>query len=119
MHHLYKRRVTQLILTGGLLILAVNSNAVLLDCTKVLPFDFTSEHECSLQAMQTSVVMHSSELEMNKVPMRLPARHEVATGFEVHHAATSGGVTVSAPLIGILGALLTLLLVKAKSFNTK
>ena len=48
-----------------------------------------------------------------------PATNTTATGFQVNQTRSASAVPESAPLLVMIGALLAVLLVRAKSYNTK
>jgi len=98
-----------------MLVLAAAANASLLDCTKSLGAGLASGAECAPLAPLID------EGKSHVVQEAIPAQpiEAVLAGFQVNHPSTTSALPESAPLLVLIGALLAVVLVRAKSCNTK
>jgi hypothetical protein len=97
------------------LTVAAAANASLLDCTKSLGTELTSGAECIPVA--PSVNEGKSYVLRESIPSQ-PIKTALV-GFQLNQTRTTSAVPESAPLLVLVGALLAVLLVRAKSCNTK
>lgn len=97
------------------LMAAAAANASLLDCTKSLATELASGAECA------PIAPLVNEGKSYVVQEAIPAQPIKAAleGFQLNRARTTSAVPESAPLLVLIGALLTVVLVRAKSCNTK
>ena len=114
MKHLNQAVSVNMALVLSVLIMAGGANASTPLCNRSLQLDLVSSTDCLLfgvAAKQPAV----------RSPHQLPApeQHLPASGFQVNPTDTTGVVPKSALLLVVVGALLTLLSVRAKSCNTK
>lgn len=97
------------------LMASLNANASLLDCTKSLGMGLASGAEC-IPAETVSV--HGQSEVLKDAPPTQPL-NVARVGFQVDPARTASAVPESAPLLVLFGALLAVVLVRARSCNTK
>lgn len=97
------------------LMAATAANASLLDCTKSLATDLASGVECAPMA---PLVNEGKSLVLQESIPAQPIQPELA-GFQLNQVRTTSAVPESAPLLVLIGALLAVVLVRAKSCNTK
>lgn len=97
------------------LVAAAAANASLLDCTKSLATELASGAECA--PIAPLVDEGKSPVLQESIPAQ-PIQIALA-GFQLNQTRTTSAVPESAPLLVLIGALLAVVLVRAKSCNTK
>lgn len=115
MNHLNQAVSINIVLVFSSLMMAAAANASLLDCSKSLGLELASGAECI--SAETSVIEHRSPGLNEVIPT--PSATAASTGFQVNQTRSASAVPESAPLLVLIGALLAVVLVRAKSYNTK
>ena len=115
MKHLNQAVSINAALVFSMLIMAVAANASQLDCSKSLGLELASSADC-IFAEITAKEPQSPGLEKG---ISAPSANTAAAGFQVNQARTASAVPESAPLLVLIGAMLAVVLVRAKSYNTK
>lgn len=92
------------------LIAAAEANASLLDCTKSLAL--ASGAECA-------PIANTDQSYVMKEAIPAPPIKAARASFQVNQTRVTSAVPESAPLLVLVGALLTVALIRAKSCNTK
>lgn len=115
MNHLNQAVSINIVLVFSGLMMAAAANASLLDCSKSLGLELASGAEC-IPAQTTVIERQSPGLNEG---VSAPSANVASTGFQVNQTRTGSAVPESAPLLVLIGALLAVVLVRAKSYNTK
>lgn len=97
------------------LVTAVAANASLLDCPGSLDAHSVADEQC------TPIEPFADDGQTPVLQEAVPAQPiQVAlVGFQLNQARTTSALLESAPLLVLIGALLAVLLVRAKSHNSK
>lgn len=112
MFHISTKIRLTFLLTFLLLITATATNAALLNCDKSLAVELTGE-ECN------SVVTQQHVSAVAVLQDAVPARSTNVAFSGYHVEPSPSAIPESAPLLILIVALLAVLLVRAKRFNTK
>lgn len=115
MFHLYNITGVKLAFVFITLVAAAAANASLLDCTKFVGVELASGAECT----PTGIMVHDDQSYVLKDAISAPPINTVRASFQVNQTRSASAIPESAPLLVLIGALLTVVLVRAKSCNTK
>lgn len=98
-------------------LLAATVNASLLDCSKTPNANLVPDTECKpvYYAANASPVAALKEA----IPVATSAAMATGGGFKLNQTRTSDAVTDSAPLFILICALVGVILIRAKSYNSK
>jgi hypothetical protein len=97
------------------LVAAAAANASLLDCPGSLDTNVDADAQCA--PIEPLMDNGPPSILQEAIPTQ-PIQVALA-GFQLNQARTTGAVPESAPLLVLIGALLAVLLVRAKSHNSK
>ena len=98
-----------------MLMASLSAHASLLDCSKSSVVGLTTGAQC-VPVVAGSVNGQSAELK-NALPAQVA--NTASVGFHVDQSRAARAVPESAPLLVLFGALLAIVLVRARSCNTK
>jgi uncharacterized low-complexity protein len=115
MKHLDQAVSINIVLVFSALMMAAAANAAMLDCSKSLSLKLVASADCIAVEMTAG----EGKSTAGKHGISAPATNTTATGFQVNQTRSASAVPESAPLLVMIGALLAVLLVRAKSYNTK
>ena len=93
------------------------ANASLLDCSKNMGIGLHPDIACKPAEAATN--NSPTYILKEPAPAVITATNSSVSGFHVHQSRSSGAFSGSAPLIGLICALLGVVLLRAKSCNTK
>lgn len=115
MKHLDQAVSFNIVLVLSALMMAASANASMLDCSKSLRLELGSNADCIFVEMATA----EGKIAVGNHSVSAPATNTAVAGFQVNQTRTASAIPESAPLLVLIGALLSVLLVRAKSYNTK
>lgn len=116
MDHTYGVASIKLALIFIALTAAGAANASLLDCTKSLSMSLVTGAEC---APVEAAADNGQSYVLKEAIIPAPPIKAGLAGFQVDQTRGASAVPESAPLVVLIGALLAVVLVRAKSCNTK
>ncbi|HCS63755.1 MAG TPA: hypothetical protein DIW64_06480 [Cellvibrio sp.] len=114
MVHLHNTVSVKLVFILIALMAATTANASLLDCNKFPGMESASGLECVPKEEEVDT---GHELVKDALP-GTPINHAL-TSFQVDQTRSASAIPESAPLLVLVGALLAVVLVRAKSHNSK
>ena len=115
MMHLYSRTSVKFALVFTTLMAAATANALLLDCTTSPGAELLPGAECT----PADPVVNKTPGYVLEEAIPVTPINAALVAFQVDQARSSGPISNSVPLLVLIGALLSVLLVRAKRFNTK
>ncbi|WP_062060116.1 hypothetical protein [Cellvibrio sp. OA-2007] len=115
MKHLNQAVSINIVLVLSALMMAAAANASMLDCGKSLRLELVASADCVFVEMTAA----EGKVTVGNHSVSAPATNTPGAGFQVNQTRTASAIPESAPLLVLIGALLAVLLVRAKSYNTK
>jgi len=97
------------------LVVAATAKASLLDCTKPAGAALVAGAECA----PVEIMTHDGQSYVLKEAIPTPPIEASRAGFQMDQTRSASAIPESAPLLVLIGALLAVVLVRAKSCNTK
>lgn len=114
MVHLHNTVSVKLVFIMIALMAASAANASLLDCNKLLAMESASGLECVPKEMVVDTGYEPVEDALPGTPI-----NNALTSFQIDQTRSASAIPESAPLLVLFGALLAVVLVRAKSHNSK
>lgn len=114
---LVQLKIVPAVLIPLALMMSLNANALLLDCSKSPNTHLAPDAQCK----SAEYVTHASPVTALKeaIPVVAPAVIATGGGFQLNQTRASDAATGSAPLLVLICALVGVILIRAKSYNSK